>query len=118
MLHLSQMVLFLSGNGGSWNCARYRLSTKGQYLQNMLMHFQNHSIPYFCSTHLLGGSRQRDTAQRNSAKDVAKIVMQVDIVDNVATKIICLRKSVYWPYNQLFAHVFGSMGNTFNCNLF
>ena len=60
MLHLSQMVLFLSGNGGPWNCARYRLSTKGQYLQNMLMNFQNNSIPSFCSTHLLGGSRQRD----------------------------------------------------------
>ena len=61
MLHLSQMVLFLSGNGGTWNCARYRLSTKGQYLQNiMLMNFQNHSIPSFCSTHLLGGSRQND----------------------------------------------------------
>ena len=51
------------------------------------------------------------TAQRNSAKDVAKIVMQVDFVENVTTKINCLRKSVYWPYNQLFAqHVFGSMG--------
>ena len=78
----------------------------------MLMNCQNHSIPSFCSTHLLGGSRQRDyTAQRNSAKDVAKIVMQVDFVENVTTKISCLRKSVYWPYNQLFAqHVFGSMG--------
>ena len=41
----------------------------------------------------------------------AKIVMQVDFVENVTTKINCLRKSVYWPYNQLFAqHVFGSMG--------
>ena len=111
MLHLSQMVLFLSGNGGPWNCARYRLSTKSQYLQNMLMNFQNHSIPSFCSTHLLGGSRQRDTAQRNSAKYIAKIVMQVDFVENVTTKINCIRKSVYWPYNQLFAqHVFGSMG--------
>ena len=61
MLHLSQMGLFLSGNGGPWNCAIYTLSTKGQYLQNiMLMNFQNHSIPSFCSTHLLGGSRQRD----------------------------------------------------------
>ena len=51
------------------------------------------------------------TAQRNSAKDVAKIVMQVDFAENVTTKINCLRKSVYWPYNQLFAqHVFGSMG--------
>ena len=37
--------------------------------------------------------------------------MQVDFVENVTTKIMCLRKSVYWPYNQLFAqHVFGSMG--------
>ena len=108
------MVLFLSGNGGRWNCARYRLSTKGQYLQNMLMNFQNHSIPSFCSTHLLGGSRQRDIycpTKYNSAKDVAKIVMQVDFVENVTTKINCLRKSVYWPYNQLFVqHVFGSMG--------
>ena len=78
------MVLFLSGNGGPWNCARYRLSTKGQYLQNMLMNFQNHSIPSFCSTHLLGGSRTEGySAQQNSAKDVAKIVMQVDFVENV-----------------------------------
>ena len=53
VLHLSQTVLFLSGNGGSWNCARYRLSIKGQYLQNTLMNFQNHSIPSFCNTHLL-----------------------------------------------------------------
>ena len=36
--------------------------------------------------------------------------MQVDFVENVTTKINCLRKSVYWPHNQLFAHVFGSMG--------
>ena len=36
--------------------------------------------------------------------------MQVDFVENVTTKINCLRMSVYWPYNQLFAHVFGSMG--------
>ena len=35
--------------------------------------------------------------------------MQVDFVENVSTKINCLRKSVYWPYNQLFAHVFGSI---------
>ena len=52
----------------------------------MLTNFQNHSIPSFCSTHLLGGSRQRDTAQRNSVKDVAKIVIQVDFVENF-TKI-------------------------------
>ena len=25
--------------------------------------------------------------------------MQVDFVENVTTKINCLRKSVYWPYN-------------------
>ena len=117
MLHLSQMVLFLSGNGGPWNCARYRLSTKGQYLQNMLMNFQNHSIPSFCSTHLLGGSRQRDILPNEIVQKMsAKIVMQVDFVENVTTKINCLRKSVYWPYNQLFAqHVFGSMGEQFEC---
>ena len=29
--------------------------------------------------------------------------MQVDFVENVTTKINCLGKSVYWPYDQLFA---------------
>ena len=78
----------------------------------MLMNFQNHSIPSFCSTPFLRRVQAEGyTAQRNSAKDVAKIVMQVDFVQNVTTKINCLRKSVYWPYNQPFAqHVFGSMG--------
>ena len=74
MLHLSQMVLFLSGNGGPWNCARYRLSTKGQYLQNMLMNFQNHSIPSFCSTHLLGGSRQRDILPNEIVQKMLQIL--------------------------------------------
>ena len=73
MLHLSQMVLFLSVNGGLWNCARYRLSTKGQ-LQNMLMNFQNQSIPPFCSIHLRVHA-EGYTAQRNSVKYVAKNVM-------------------------------------------
>ena len=41
------------------------------------------------------------TAQRNSVKDVAKnvtrIVIQVDFVENFTTKINCLGKSsVYW----------------------
>ena len=70
MLHLSQMVLFLSVNGGPCNCSRYRLSTKGQ-LQNMLMNFQNQSIPSFCSTHLRVQAEEY-TAQRNSVKDVGK----------------------------------------------
>ena len=45
--------------------------------------------------------------------------MQVDFVENVTTKINCLRKPVYWPYNQLFAqHVFGSMGEHIQLQLF
>ena len=34
MLHMSHTVLFPNGNGGPWNCTRYRLSTKCQ-LQNV-----------------------------------------------------------------------------------
>ena len=73
MLHLSQMV-FLSDNGGPWNCGRYRLSTKSQYLQNMLMNFQNHSIPSFCSTYLLGGSRQNDILPNEIVQKMLQIL--------------------------------------------
>ena len=76
MLHLSQIALFLSVNEQrwSWNCSRYRLSTKGQ-LQNMLMNFQNQSIlPPFCSTHLRVQA-EGYTAQQNSVKYVAQTVM-------------------------------------------
>ena len=70
----------------------------------MLMNFQNQSIPSFCSTHLRVQAEEY-SAQRNSVKDVAKnvarIVIQVDFVENVTTKINCLGKSVYWAYNQV-----------------
>ena len=120
MLHLSQMVQFLSGNGGPWNCARYRLSTKGQYLQNMLMNFQNHSIPSFCSTHLLGGSRQRDILPNEIVQKMsAKIVMQVDFVENVTTKINFF-VSQFTGHTISFLHnmCLEAWGNTFNCNCF
>ena len=70
----------------------------------MLMNFQNQSIPSFRSRHLRV-QVEGYTAQRNSAKDVAKnvarIVIQVDFVENFTTKINCLGKSVYWAYNQV-----------------
>ena len=69
----------------------------------MLMNFQNQLIPSFRSTHLRV-QVEGYTAQRNSVKDVAKnvarIVIQVDFVENFTTKINCLGKSVYWAYNQ------------------
>ena len=70
----------------------------------MMMNFQNQSIPSFRSTHLRV-QVEGYTAQRNSVKDVAKnfarIVIQVDFVENFTTKINCLGKSVYWAYNQV-----------------
>ena len=70
----------------------------------MLMNFKNQSIPSFRSTHLRV-QVEGYTAQRNSVKDVAKnvarIVIQVDFVENFTTKINCIGKSVYWAYNQV-----------------
>ena len=70
----------------------------------MLMNFKNQSIPSFCSTHLRV-QVEGYTAQRNSVKDVAnnvaRIVIQVDFVENFTTEINCLGKSVYWAYNQV-----------------
>ena len=115
------MVLFLSGNGGPWNCAIYRLSTKGQYLQNiMLMNFQNHSIPSFCSTHLLGGSRQRDILPN----EIVQKMLQRLWCKWTLLRMLPLKLSMF--VSQFTGHTISflhnmcleALGNTFNCNCF
>ena len=97
-LHLSQMVLFLNGNSGLWNWARYaRLSTKDQW-QNALMNSQS-KYRTFCSKWV-----QTDgfAAQRDSVKyDAMKVVIQVDFAENVTTKTQIEIQSAYWAYNQV-----------------
>ena len=74
MLHLSQIVLFLSVNGQRWSVKLLKIQIVHQgSIKNMLMNFQNQSIPSFCSTQLRVQAKGY-TAQRNSVKDVAENV--------------------------------------------
>ena len=83
LFYLSQMVLFLNGNSGMWNWARYaRLSTKDQ-LQNALINSQS-KYRTFCSK---GVQADGFAGQRESVKyDARKVEIQVDFTENFTTK--------------------------------
>ena len=92
-----------------------------QYLQNMLMNFQNHSIPSFCSTHLLGGSRQRDILPKEIVQKMsAKIVMQTWTLLRMLPLKLIVFVSQFTGHTISFLHnmCLEAWGNTFNCNCF